>query len=210
MKRRTTRCAGVHHRPAKLITANGGDIGSEAHGSQRISPSCHCFDGPCATGVQRCDVDPATTDPCFRKPSLIACLIPSSINVLATSGTLVPCVPSLDSWSKNPQVPTARVTGRRSVSAINQRHHTQVNGVFFRLEKESKSIHCSLKGLWQQFQIRKGAAQRGRPVEDRKILPLLTGAEAEALCRQGLCCASFFRKSPNERLGSPDLGMIPR
>jgi hypothetical protein len=27
---------------------------------------------------------------CFRKPSLIACLIPSSISVFATSGTLVP------------------------------------------------------------------------------------------------------------------------
>jgi hypothetical protein len=34
---------------------------------------------------------------CFRKPSLIAFLIPSSIKVFATSGTLVPWVPSLDS-----------------------------------------------------------------------------------------------------------------
>jgi len=129
----------------------------------RTSPSCRLLDASLRDlfRVQRCDVDPATTDdPCLRKPSLIACLIPSSINVLATSGTLVPWVPSLDSWSKNPQVPTARVTGRRSVSAINQRHHTQVNGVFFRLEKESKSIHRSLKGLWQQFPIRKGAAER--------------------------------------------------
>ncbi len=93
-------------------------------GSRPISPSCRLLDASLRDlfRVQRCDVDPATTDPCFRKPSLIACLIPSSINVLATSGTLVPWVPSLDSWSKNPQVPTARVTGRRSVSAINQRH----------------------------------------------------------------------------------------
>ena len=37
--------------------------------------------------AQSCDVGAGL---CSRKPSLIACLIPSSINVLATSGTLVP------------------------------------------------------------------------------------------------------------------------
>jgi hypothetical protein len=77
---------------------------SERRGALRpISPSCRLLDASLRDlfRVQRCDVDPATTDPCFRKPSLIACLIPSSINVLATSGTLVPWVPSLDSWSKN-------------------------------------------------------------------------------------------------------------
>jgi len=55
---------------------------------------------------------------CLRKPSLIACLIPSSIKVLAASGTLVPWVPSLDSWSKYSQVARASVIGRRSVSAM--------------------------------------------------------------------------------------------
>jgi hypothetical protein len=45
----------------------------------------------CALPVRAhdCDVSPAA-GLCFRKPSLIACLIPSSIKVLATSGTLVP------------------------------------------------------------------------------------------------------------------------
>jgi hypothetical protein len=58
---------------------------------------------------------------CLRKPSLIACLIPSSIKVLAASGTLVPWVPSLDSWSKYSQVARASVIGRRSVSAMPNR-----------------------------------------------------------------------------------------
>jgi len=55
---------------------------------------------------------------CLRKPSLIACRTPSSIKVLAASGTLVPWVPSLDSWSKYSQVARASVIGRRSVSAM--------------------------------------------------------------------------------------------
>jgi hypothetical protein len=55
---------------------------------------------------------------------------------------------------------------------------------------------------------KKRGGLEGRPEDDRKILPLLMGAEAEALRQQCSCCALFFRKSPNEPLGNPDLRMI--
>jgi hypothetical protein len=54
----------------------------------------------------------------LRNPSLKASRTPSSISDFATSGTLVPWVPRLESSSKYSQVATAKVMGRRSVSAI--------------------------------------------------------------------------------------------
>src|SRR5579859_51179 len=51
-------------------------------------------------------------------PSLIASLMPSSISVLATPGTLVPWVPCLTSLSRKAMVESAKVTGMRSVSAF--------------------------------------------------------------------------------------------
>ena len=71
----------------------------------------------------------------------MACRIPSSIKVFATSVTLVPCVPCLESFSKYSHVATARVIGRRSVSAMRRHYHDRrINEILFRLKNESELI----------------------------------------------------------------------
>ena len=67
---------------------------------------------------------------------------------------------------------------------MNKGHHATVNGVFFRLEKESKSIHRSLKKSCQKiFGIKRGRPNSAAQV-DVHILPLLDGGRSEALCQQ--------------------------
>jgi hypothetical protein len=83
---------------------------------------------------------------------------------------------------------------------MNKGHHTPVNGVFFRLEKESNSIHCSLKKSWQTiFGIKKRAAETAAQV-DVRMLPLLDGGWSEALRQQCFAKPYLSRKFLNEPL----------
>jgi hypothetical protein len=82
---------------------------------------------------------------------------------------------------------------------MNAGHHTIINEVFFRLEKESKSIQRSLKKCWQViFGIKKGGRE-GRPV-DVRLLPLLDGGWSEALRQQCFAVPYLSGKFLNEPL----------
>jgi hypothetical protein len=87
---------------------------------------------------------------------------------------------------------------------MNKGQHTSVNGVFFRLEKESKSIHRSLKKSWQTiFGIKKRAAETAAQV-DVRMLPLLDGGWSEALRQQCFAdpylCGKFLNEPLERRL----------
>jgi hypothetical protein len=87
---------------------------------------------------------------------------------------------------------------------MNKGHHTSVNGVFFRLEKESESIHRSLKKSWQTiFGIKKRAAETAAQVNVR-MLPLLDGGWSEALRQQCFAdpylCGKFLNEPLEQRL----------
>src|SRR5215471_3211015 len=83
---------------------------------------------------------------------------------------------------------------------MNKGHHTAVNGVFFRLEKESKSIHSSLKKSWQTiFGIKRGRPRRP-PKWMSARLPLLDGGWCEALRQQCFAEPYLSLKFLNEPL----------
>jgi hypothetical protein len=69
---------------------------------------------------------------------------------------------------------------------MNKGHHTPVNDLFFRLEKESKSIHSSLKKSWQKNNWnKKRAAETAAPSGCLHAAPS-SGGWSEALRQQCL------------------------
>jgi hypothetical protein len=136
---------------------------------------------------------------CLRKPSLIACLIPSSIKVLAASGTLVPWVPSLDSWSKYSQVARASVIGRRSVSAMpNRIPWLGLELESFSTRKRVEIDSRFVKPAVAMLRTRKKGGRVGRPIRSRSDSAPSDGGWGEALCRQCFAECYSCRKSPNE------------
>ena len=94
--------------------------------------------------------------------------------------------------------------------------HTPVNDIFFRLEKESKSIHSSLKKSWQKNdQNKKRAAETAAPSRCL-MLPLLVGARAKRCANSALPksydCAEFINepleRSPHSNRSCSCVGQI--